>query len=132
MPYIVVVIDEMADMMLTADRNEAETAIVRLAQKARATGIHLILATQRPSVNVITGIIKANIPGRVGMSVTSSTDSRVILDQIGAETLLGYGDLLYKAPDKTKPDRMQSPFISQEEVGRVVSFIKSRHLKSPM
>lgn len=125
-PYIVVVIDEMADMMLTADRNEAETAIVRLAQKARATGIHLILATQRPSVNVITGIIKANIPGRIGMSVTSSTDSRVILDQIGAESLLGNGDLLYKAPDKTKAERVQAPFISQEEVGRVVGFIKAQ------
>lgn len=125
-PYIVVVIDEMADMMLTADRNEAETAIVRLAQKARATGIHLILATQRPSVNVITGIIKANIPGRVGMSVTSNTDSRVILDQIGAESLLGNGDLLYKAPDKTKPERVQSPLITQEEIGRVVNFIKAQ------
>lgn len=125
-PYIVVVIDEMADMMLTADRNEAETAIVRLAQKARATGIHLILATQRPSVNVITGIIKANIPGRVGMSVTSNTDSRVILDQVGAESLLGNGDLLYKAPDKTKSERVQSPLVTQEEIGRVVNFIKSQ------
>ena len=125
-PYIVVVIDEMADMMLTADKNEAETAIVRLAQKARATGIHLILATQRPSVNVITGIIKANIPGRIGMSVTSSTDSRVILDQTGADSLLGYGDLLYKAPDKTKAERVQSPLVTQEEIGRVVDFIKSQ------
>lgn len=125
-PYIVVVIDEMADMMMTADRNEAETAIVRLAQKARAVGIHLILATQRPSVNVITGIIKANIPGRIGMSVTSSTDSRVILDQIGAESLLGNGDLLYKAPDKTKSARIQSPLVTQEEIEKVVGFIQAQ------
>lgn len=126
MPYIVIVIDEMADMMMTASRVEAETAIVRLAQKARAVGIHLILATQRPSVNVITGIIKANIPGRVGMSVTSSTDSRVILDRIGAESLLGYGDLLYKAPDKPKAVRLQSAFIDQQEVIRIVDFIRSQ------
>ncbi len=126
MPYIVIVIDEMADMMMTSNRVEAETAIVRLAQKARAVGIHLILATQRPSVNVITGIIKANIPARVGMSVTSSVDSRVILDAGGAESLMGKGDLLYKAPDKTKSSRLQSPVVTQEEVGRVVTFIKSQ------
>ncbi len=126
MPYIVVVIDEMADMMMTAGRVEAENAIVRLAQKARAVGIHLILATQRPSVNVITGIIKANIPGRVGMSVTSSTDSRVILDRIGAESLMGSGDLLYKAPDKTKAERLQCAFIEQSEVTSIVEFIKAQ------
>jgi S-DNA-T family DNA segregation ATPase FtsK/SpoIIIE len=126
MPYIVIVIDEMADMMMTSNRGETETAIVRLAQLARAVGIHLILATQRPSVNVITGLIKANIPGRIGMSVTSSTDSRVILDHIGAESLMGNGDLLYKAPDKTKAVRLQGPFIEQEEVIRIVDFIKSQ------
>jgi S-DNA-T family DNA segregation ATPase FtsK/SpoIIIE len=126
MPYIVIVIDEMADMMMTANRNDAENAIVRLAQKARAVGIHLILATQRPSVNVITGIIKANIPGRVGMSVTSSTDSRVILDRIGAESLMGAGDLLYKAPDKTKSERLQCGFVEQDEVIDVVEFIKKQ------
>lgn len=126
MPYIVIVIDEMADMMMTANKVDAETAIVRLAQKARAVGIHLILATQRPSVNVITGIIKANIPGRIGMSVTSSTDSRVILDRIGAESLLGYGDLLYKAPDKPKASRLQSSFIDQQEVINIVNFLKSQ------
>jgi len=126
MPYILIVIDEMADMMMTANKVDAETAIVRLAQKARAVGIHLILATQRPSVNVITGIIKANIPGRIGMSVTSSTDSRVILDRMGAESLLGYGDLLYKAPDKPKSSRLQSSFIDQQEVMRVVDFLKSQ------
>ena len=126
MPYIVIVIDEMADMMMTANRVEAENAIVRLAQKARAVGIHLILATQRPSVNVITGIIKANIPGRVGMSVTSSTDSRVIIDRMGAESLQGKGDLLYKAPDKTKAERLQCAFIDQKEVIAVVDFIKAQ------
>jgi len=126
MPYIVIVIDEMADMMMTSNRVEAETAIVRLAQKARAVGIHLILATQRPSVNVITGIIKANIPARIGMSVTSSVDSRVILDAGGAESLMGKGDLLFKAPDRPKANRLQSPVVSQEEVERVVTFIKSQ------
>lgn len=126
MPFIVVVIDEMADMMMTGNRIETETQIVRLAQKARAVGIHLILATQRPSVNVITGIIKANIPGRIGMSVTSSTDSRVILDRIGAESLMGRGDLLYKAPDKTKTARLQGGNIEQSEVGEIVDSIKSQ------
>lgn len=129
MPYIVIVIDEMADMMMTADRLKAETAIVRLAQKARAVGIHLILATQRPSVNVITGIIKANIPGRIAMSVTSSTDSRVIIDRIGAESLMGKGDLLYKAPDKTKALRLQCANIEQQEITRVVEFIRSQALQ---
>lgn len=126
MPYICIVIDEMADMMLTAGRAEVEQAIVRLAQKARATGIHLLLATQRPSVNVITGIIKANIPGRIGMSVTTQMDSRVILDFSGAESLLGKGDMLYKAPDSPKPNRVQGVYISQEEIQRVVSFIKDQ------
>lgn len=126
MPYIVVVIDEMADMMMTGNKVETEVQIVRLAQKARAVGIHLILATQRPSVNVITGIIKANIPGRIGMSVTSSTDSRVILDRIGAESLMGRGDLLYKAPDKTKSLRLQGGNIEQSEVADIVDSIKSQ------
>jgi len=126
MPYIVVVIDEMADMMMTANKVEAESNIVRLAQKARAVGIHLILATQRPSVNVITGIIKANIPGRIGMSVASSTDSRVILDRIGSESLMGRGDLLYKAPDKNKSTRLQGANIEQSEVTKIVEFIKQQ------
>lgn len=126
LPFIVIVIDEMADMMLTAGRADLETNIVRLAQKARATGIHLILATQRPSVNVITGLIKANIPGRIGMSVTTQIDSRVILDVIGAESLLGKGDLLFKEPDKNKPYRVQGVFVNQEEIQRVVSFIKDQ------
>jgi DNA segregation ATPase FtsK/SpoIIIE-like protein len=126
LPYIVVVIDEMADMMLTTHRVDIETSIVKLAQKARATGIHLILATQRPSVNVITGLIKANIPGRIGLSVTTNTDSRVILDQIGAENLLGKGDMLFKKPDKPKAFRVQGVFINQDEIQRIVNYIKDQ------
>jgi DNA segregation ATPase FtsK/SpoIIIE-like protein len=127
MPYLVIVIDEMADMMMTTNRVDTETAIVRLAQKARAVGIHLILATQRPSVNVITGLIKANIPGRIGMSVTSNTDSRVIMDNVGAESLMGNGDLLFRDPKgRPTPMRLQGPFTAQEEVQRVVNFIKSQ------
>ncbi len=125
MPYIIIIIDEMADLMLSSGA-ETETAVVKLAQKARATGIHLVLATQRPSVDVITGLIKANIPGRVGMSVATQVDSRVILDQSGAETLLGRGDMLFKEPDKAKPYRVQGVWVSQNEVRRVVKFIKSQ------
>ena len=125
MPYIIIIIDEMADLILTT-KAESETAIVRLAQKARATGIHLILATQRPSIEIITGLIKANIPGRIGMSVATQIDSRVILDQGGAETLLGKGDMLFKEPDKAKTYRVQGVWVSQEEVRRVVRFIKSQ------
>lgn len=125
MPYILLIVDEMADLMLSSGA-ETESAVVRLAQKARATGIHLVLATQRPSVDVITGLIKANIPGRVGMSVATQVDSRVILDQVGAETLLGEGDMLFKEPDKAKPYRVQGVWVSQEEVRRVVKFIKSQ------
>jgi DNA segregation ATPase FtsK/SpoIIIE-like protein len=126
MPYIVVVIDEMADMMMTANRVDAENAIVRLTQKARAVGIHLILATQRPSVNVITGLIKANVPSRIGMSVASNTDSRVIMDASGAESLMGKGDLLYNSPGVAKMERLQGPFVKSEEITRVVDFIKSQ------
>jgi DNA segregation ATPase FtsK/SpoIIIE-like protein len=126
MPYIVIVIDEMADMMMSKAGPEIESSIVKLAQKARATGLHLILATQRPSVDVITGLIKANIPGRIGMSVTTQIDSRVILDQIGAESLLGRGDMLFRNPGQNKLERIQGPFISQEEVISVVDFIKNQ------
>jgi len=125
LPYIIIVIDEMADMMMSGGA-EVEGAIVRLAQKARATGIHLLLATQRPSVDVITGLIKANIPGRIGMSVATQIDSRVILDQIGAEALLGKGDMLFKEPDKNKPIRVQGVWVSPEEIQRVVQFIKEQ------
>jgi DNA segregation ATPase FtsK/SpoIIIE-like protein len=126
MPYIVIVIDEMADMMMSRGGPEIESSIVKLAQKARATGMHLILATQRPSVDVITGLIKANIPGRIGMSVTTLVDSRVILDQMGAESLLGRGDMLFRNPGQNKLERIQGPFISQEEVIGVVDFIKNQ------
>jgi S-DNA-T family DNA segregation ATPase FtsK/SpoIIIE len=126
LPYIVIVIDEMADMMMSTNKVETESAIVRLAQKARATGIHLILATQRPSVNVITGLIKANIPGRIGMSVTTRIDSQVILDQIGAESLLGKGDLLFKDPSSKDPSRIQGMWVSPEEILRTVEYIKSQ------
>lgn len=125
-PYIVIVVDEMADMMMSTNKVETESAIVRLAQKARATGIHLVLATQRPSVDVITGLIKANIPGRIGMSVTTQIDSRVILDHIGAESLLGQGDLLYKDPSDSRTARMQGFWIAPHEIQSIVEFIKKQ------
>ncbi len=126
LPYIVVVIDELADIMATYPR-ELEGAIVRLAQMSRAVGIHLVLSTQRPSVNVITGIIKANIPTRIALKVLSIVDSRTILDQGGAEKLLGYGDLLYLSSDSPKPMRIQSPFLSNAEVKKVVAHIKKHN-----
>ncbi len=122
MPYIVIIIDELADIMQTFPR-ELEAAIVRLAQMSRAVGIHLVLSTQRPSVNVITGLIKANVPTRVALQVASQIDSRTILDQGGAESLLGAGDMLYLSTDMNKPTRLQSAFISENEVKKVVDFI---------
>lgn len=124
-PYIVIVIDEMADLMMVQGV-EVENCIVRLAQMARAVGIHLILATQRPSVNIITGLIKANIPARIGMSVTSIVDSRVILDSSGAETLLGKGDMLFKQPDSIRPMRIQGVMVTDDEIERVLVFIKKQ------
>lgn len=118
MPYIVIVVDELADLMQSYPR-ELEAAIVRLAQMSRAVGIHLILSTQRPSVNVITGLIKANIPTRIALQVSSQIDSRTILDQGGAEKLLGAGDMLYLSGDRAKPVRLQAPFISEEEVKKI-------------
>lgn len=126
LPYIILVVDEMADMMMSTNRVETEACIVRLAQKARATGLHLLLATQRPSVDVITGLIKANIPGRIGMSVTTQIDSRVILDHIGAESLLGMGDMLYKDPTFSRASRIQGFWISSEEIQKLVKFIKDQ------
>ena len=124
LPYIVLIVDELADLMMTCP-NDVEDYICRLAQKARAAGIHLIIATQRPSVDVITGVIKANIPSRISFAVSSGVDSRTILDQTGAEKLLGRGDMLYSPMGANKPLRIQGAFISEEEVENVVDFIKS-------
>ena len=122
MPYIVIIIDELADIMSTYPR-ELESAIVRLAQMSRAVGIHLILSTQRPSVNVITGLIKANIPARIALQVSSQIDSRTILDTGGAEKLLGAGDMLFLSGEMAQPERLQSAFISEGEVKKVVKFL---------
>ncbi|MBI2025631.1 DNA translocase FtsK 4TM domain-containing protein [Candidatus Kaiserbacteria bacterium] len=126
LPYIIIVIDELADIMHSFPR-ELEASIVRLAQMSRATGIHLILSTQRPSVNVITGLIKANVPTRMALQVASQIDSRTILDGSGAETLLGAGDMLYLSSDMQKPVRIQTAFISENEVRKVVGYIKSHN-----
>ncbi|MBY0293901.1 hypothetical protein K2Q08_01055, partial [Patescibacteria group bacterium] len=132
MPYIVIIIDELADIMQTYPR-ELEAAIVRLAQMSRAVGIHLLLSTQRPSVNVITGLIKANVPTRIALQVASQIDSRTILDQGGAETLLGAGDMLYLSADMAKPTRLQSAFITENEVKKVTDFIaKNNEVEIPI
>jgi S-DNA-T family DNA segregation ATPase FtsK/SpoIIIE len=125
LPHIVVIIDELADLMMVVGK-KIEELIARLAQKARAAGIHLILATQRPSVDVITGLIKANIPTRIAFSVGSKIDSRTILDQMGAEALLGMGDMLYMASGTGLPIRVHGAFVSDEEVHRVVSYLKTQ------
>ena len=123
MPYIVIVIDELADLMMVAAR-DVEALVVRLAQKARAVGIHLVLATQRPSVDVITGLIKANIPARIAFTVASQVDSRTILDQIGAEKLLGQGDMLLKTAELPKPRRIQGAWVMDEEVGKITDYLR--------
>lgn len=127
MPYIVIIIDELADIMQTYPR-ELESGIVRLAQMSRAVGIHLILSTQRPSVNVITGLIKANVPTRIALQVASQIDSRTILDQAGAEKLLGAGDMLYAGAEMSQPERLQSAFISEDEVKKVVEYLKDAYM----
>ena len=126
MPRMVIIIDEFADLMMTA-RDEVETAVVRIAQKARAAGIHLIIGTQRPSVDVITGLIKANIPSRIAFTVMSGVDSRTILDTVGAEKLCGRGDMLYAPVGAQKPQRVQGAFVSDEEVERVVEYVKANN-----
>jgi len=123
MPYIVIVIDELADLMMMAAR-DVEALIVRIAQKARAAGIHLVLATQRPSVDVITGLIKANVPARIAFTVASQIDSRTVIDGVGAEKLLGMGDMLYSTSDMPKPKRVQGSFISDEEAVKVNDFLR--------
>lgn len=124
-PYIVFIIDELADLMMVAAR-EAEEYITRIAQMARATGIHLVLATQRPSVNVITGLMKANIPSRIAFNVPSLVDSRVVLDMPGAEKLVGKGDMLYLPADQAKPRRIQGPYLSEKDIQSVVGFVKKK------
>src|ERR1700682_3668299 len=125
LPHVVVVIDELADLMMVAGK-KVEELIARLAQKARASGVHLLLATQRPSVDVITGLIKANIPTRVAFQVSSKVDSRTILDQMGAESLLGQGDMLYLPPGTGYPQRVHGAFVDDHEGHKVVEYLKSR------
>ena len=127
LPYIVIIIDELADLMMFAPV-EVEDAIARLAQMARATGIHLVIATQRPSVNVITGLIKANIPSRIAFNVSSQIDSRVILDAPGAEKLLGRGDMLFVPPDQAKATRIQGAWVSEKEIKKLVDYLKAKEI----
>ncbi len=126
LPYIVIIIDELADLMMTSPK-EVEASICRIAQMARATGIHLVVATQRPSVNVVTGLIKANIPARIAFTLPSQTDSRTILDVSGAEKLLGKGDMLFVAPYLSKPLRVQSPYVSEKEIRKIMKFFKENY-----
>jgi S-DNA-T family DNA segregation ATPase FtsK/SpoIIIE len=130
MPYLIVIIDELAHLMMSA-AEVVEPAICRLAQMSRATGIHLIVATQRPSVDVVTGLIKANFPSRISFAVASGVDSRTILDTVGAESLLGGGDMLYLPPDAPKPKRLRGCFVSDQEIDRVASFWKQQRTQIP-
>ncbi len=125
LPYIVIIIDELADLMMTSGK-DVEYSIARLAQMARASGIHLIVATQRPSVDVVTGLIKANLPSRISFKVGQKIDSKVILDQFGAESLLGRGDMLFTPPGSSRLIRLHAPFTTEEEIEKVVEFLKSQ------
>lgn len=125
LPYVVLVVDELADLMMTV-QSEVEKPLTLLAQKARAVGIHLLVATQRPSVNVVTGLIKANFPCRIAFRVASKTDSRTILDQNGADSLLGHGDMLFLPPGHSSPIRLQGAFISTEETQRLLDWYRTR------
>jgi S-DNA-T family DNA segregation ATPase FtsK/SpoIIIE len=127
---IVIIIDELADLMMSGNKKEVELCITRIAQKARAVGIHLIVATQRPSVNVITGLIKANLPTRIAFSVVSQIDSRTILGTKGAEELVGKGDLLYMDPSTKYPERVQAPFVTTKEINRTVRYLKTKYMKN--
>jgi S-DNA-T family DNA segregation ATPase FtsK/SpoIIIE len=127
MPYIVIIIDELADLMMTSGK-DVEYSIARLAQMARASGIHLIVATQRPSVDVVTGLIKANLPSRISFKVGQKIDSKVILDQFGAESLLGRGDMLFTPPGITGLIRLHAPFTSEDEIEKVVEYLKSQRI----
>jgi S-DNA-T family DNA segregation ATPase FtsK/SpoIIIE len=130
LPVLVVAVDEMADLMMTAP-DEFEPLVTRIAQMGRATGIHLMLATQRPSVDVLTGLIKANIPARIAFAVASQADSRVILDQPGAEKLLGRGDMLFLSPDAPRPRRVQGTHVSDDELDRLSDFWAGSHWLPP-
>ncbi|MDD3476589.1 MAG: FtsK/SpoIIIE domain-containing protein, partial [Sulfurimonas sp.] len=125
LPYIVVIIDELADLMMTSGK-DVEISIARLAQMARASGIHLVVATQRPSVDVVTGLIKANLPSRISYRVGQKVDSKIILDQQGAESLLGKGDMLFTPPGSTGLVRLHAPWSTEEEIEKIVDFIKSQ------
>jgi S-DNA-T family DNA segregation ATPase FtsK/SpoIIIE len=125
LPYMIVIVDELADLMMLAP-DETERVVTRLAQMARATGIHIILSTQRPSVDVVTGLIKANFPARIAFAVATGVDSRVILDMPGAEKLLGRGDMLFQAPDAPQPIRMQGIFVSDKEIQKIVDFWRAQ------
>jgi S-DNA-T family DNA segregation ATPase FtsK/SpoIIIE len=126
MPNLIIIIDELADIMMTDVKDDVETNIARIAQKGRAAGIHIVIATQRPSVNIITGFIKANMPTRIAFKVSSSVDSRVILDQAGAEKLLGSGDMLFSPPGSSNLERIQGAMIDDRDIEKAIEFISAQ------